>query len=46
MTIEEFERDFDAKLAAMSDEELMQRLKEAGCKFEEPDDTEDWKTDQ
>jgi len=33
MTFEEFKTEFDAKMASMSDEELMDSLRKVGCKF-------------
>lgn len=33
MTLEEFEIDLAAKLDAMTDDELMGKLREVGCKF-------------
>jgi hypothetical protein len=40
MTLEEFEKDLDAKLNAMSDEELISRLEKAGCVFEKEQEKE------
>ena len=36
MTFEQFKIDFDARMAAMSDEELIARLELAGCGFSDP----------
>lgn len=33
MTFEEFKEELDAKMASMSDEELMTELRKVGCKF-------------
>lgn len=35
MTFDELKADLDAKLAKMTDEELIEALKRAGCVFEE-----------
>lgn len=36
MTLEQFQREFDAKLAAISDADLQRELEAAGCVFDEP----------
>ncbi len=37
MTLEEFTKEFDAKMASMSDEELIAALKKVGCEFWDSD---------
>ncbi len=33
MTFEQFKQEFDAKMASMTDEELIASLRKVGCKF-------------
>lgn len=40
MDYEEFKKTFDEKIGAMSDKELREALRKAGCKFENEDETE------
>jgi len=40
MTLEQFKEDFDAKMTGLTDEELMDRLRAVGCKFEGDEDLE------
>lgn len=40
MTPEQFKEDFDAKMAGLTDEELMDRLRAVGCKFEGDEELE------
>lgn len=41
MTLEQFKQDFDAKMAGLTDEELMNRLRAVGCKFIGDEDSEE-----
>ncbi len=41
MTFEEFKVEFDAKIASMTDEELMDSLRKVGCKFIGDEDLEE-----
>lgn len=43
MTLQEFEKSLTEKLAAMSDEELIEALRRAGFKFEDEQSQEDYK---
>lgn len=44
MTLEEFTKDLEERLAKTSDEELIEALRRAGCKFK--DDEEDTQSQQ
>ena len=41
MTLEQFKEDFDAKMAGMTDKELMASLRKVGCKFIGDEDLEE-----